>query len=60
MVLLDIRLQLLEHLLQIFHPVHMPAVRVSELHHDLQVTSDRKVSSVVGHAQVNLATAFRN
>lgn len=35
-MLLHISLQLLEDLLQSLHPVHMPAVRVSELHHDLQ------------------------
>ena len=34
-MLLDISLQLLEYLLQGLHPVHVPAVRVPELHHDL-------------------------
>ena len=35
-MLLNIRLQLLEYLLQSLDPIHIPAVRVPKLHHNLQ------------------------
>ena len=51
-MLLHIRLQLLEYLLQSLHPIHVPAVRVPELHHDLH--------SVHQHDTISLAPRLLN